>query len=173
MVYGLYGLSLTVFELFSWPQKRFRPPARLLDRRRRTKKEMGGIFRGASEQGSAKGSSGYPTSFPRPVDHTYWAYERRNPESNHTAPKNGKEAVPDEIPADALKVDANTSVEILYSLFMKIWEKNEVPAEWKKGYLIKLTKKEISVTQSVFKLQRNNTAVHPWYSFQQSSAEHA
>ena len=48
---------------------------------------MGGIFWGASEQTSAKGSSEHPTSLPRPADHLYCAYERRYPESNHTAQK--------------------------------------------------------------------------------------
>ena len=55
--------------------------------------------------------------------------------------KNGKVAGPDGIPAEALKADVNTSVEILYCLFEEIWEKEEIPAEWKKGYLIKIPKK--------------------------------
>ena len=54
--------------------------------------------------------------------------------------KNGKVAGPDGIPAEALKADVNTSVEMLYSLF-EIWEKEEIPAEWKEGYLIKIPKK--------------------------------
>ena len=29
-------------------------------------------------------------------------------------------------------MDINTSVEMLYPLFVKMWEKNEVPTEWKK-----------------------------------------
>ena len=55
--------------------------------------------------------------------------------------KNGKVAGPDGIPAEALKVDVNTSVEMLHSLFEEIWEKEEIPAEWKEGYLIKIPKK--------------------------------
>ena len=55
--------------------------------------------------------------------------------------KNGKVAGPDGIPAEALKADVNTSVEMLYSLFEEIWEKEEIPAEWKEGYLIKIPKK--------------------------------
>ena len=31
---------------------------------------------------------------------------------------------------------------MLYSLFSKIWEKKEVPAQWKEGIIIKLSKKE-------------------------------
>ncbi|KAL6459686.1 hypothetical protein MHYP_G00314450 [Metynnis hypsauchen] len=45
--------------------------------------------------------------------------------------KNGKSAGPDSIPAEALKADAMTSVELLYPLFCKIWEEEEVPSEWK------------------------------------------
>ena len=44
-------------------------------------------------------------------------------------------------PAEALKGDVTTSVEMLYSLFEEIWEKEEIPAEWKEGYLIKIPKK--------------------------------
>ena len=55
--------------------------------------------------------------------------------------KNGKVAGPDGIPAEALKADVNTSVEMLHSLFEEIWEKEEIPAEWKEGYLIKIPKK--------------------------------
>ena len=32
-------------------------------------------------------------------------------------------------------------MEMLYSLFEEIWEKEEIPAEWKEGYLIKIPKK--------------------------------
>ena len=73
--------------------------------------------------------------------------------------KNGKAAGPDDISAEALKVYIDTSVEMLCPLFVMIWEKNKVPTEWKKGYLIKLPKMR---SQSVFKLQGNSTAVHPW-----------
>ena len=55
--------------------------------------------------------------------------------------QNGKTAGPDGIPAEALKGDVTTSVEMLYSLFEEIWEKEEIPAEWKEGYLIKIPKK--------------------------------
>ena len=55
--------------------------------------------------------------------------------------KNDKAVGPDDIPAEALKADLKTTVEILYSLFENIWEKEEVPTNWKEGYLIKLPKK--------------------------------
>ena len=34
-----------------------------------------------------------------------------------------------------------TSVHMLHSLFSKIWEKEEIPAQWKEGLIIKLPKK--------------------------------
>ncbi|PFX14848.1 Transposon TX1 uncharacterized 149 kDa protein [Stylophora pistillata] len=55
--------------------------------------------------------------------------------------KNGKAAGPDGIPPEAIKIDLSTSTEMLYELFGNIWETNEVPDDWKEGYLIKLPKK--------------------------------
>ena len=55
--------------------------------------------------------------------------------------RNGKAAGPDGIPAEAMKSDIETTVKILHSLFSKIWEKEEVPAQWKEGLVIKLPKK--------------------------------
>ena len=55
--------------------------------------------------------------------------------------RSGKAAGPDEIPAEAIKADIETAVQTLYSLFSKIWEKEEVPAQWKEGIIIKLPKK--------------------------------
>ena len=54
--------------------------------------------------------------------------------------RSGKAAGPDEIPAEAIKADIETAVQMLYSLFSKIWEKEEVPAQWKEGIIIKLPK---------------------------------
>ena len=58
-----------------------------------------------------------------------------------TQMRSGKAAGPDDIPAEAIKADIETSVEMLYPLFEKIWEDEEVPADWKEGHLIKLPKK--------------------------------
>lgn len=54
--------------------------------------------------------------------------------------KNGKSTGADNIPAEALKADVETSAEMLYPLFQDIWEKENVPSEWKEGQLIKLPK---------------------------------
>ncbi|KAH3825197.1 hypothetical protein DPMN_127070 [Dreissena polymorpha] len=39
--------------------------------------------------------------------------------------------------------DVKTSVDLLHPLFSKIWEEEEIPTEWKEGYLIKLPKKGV------------------------------
>ena len=55
--------------------------------------------------------------------------------------KNGKAAGPDDIPAEAIKADPETATNMLHTLFTKIWEREEIPAEWKEGIIIKLPKK--------------------------------
>ena len=48
---------------------------------------------------------------------------------------------PDCIPCEALKAHFETTVDMLYPVFEKIWEVEEVPFDWKEGYLIKLPEK--------------------------------
>lgn len=55
--------------------------------------------------------------------------------------KNGKATGPDEITAEAIKANIETSVSILYKLIKKIWEEESFPEEWKPGILMRLTKK--------------------------------
>ena len=50
--------------------------------------------------------------------------------------KNGKATGADNIPAEALKADIDTTVEMLYPRFARIWEDEELPADWKEGHLI-------------------------------------
>ena len=52
-----------------------------------------------------------------------------------------KAAGPDHIPPDALKAGMETSVDILHTLFQKVWEEEKIPGEWKEAHLIKLPKK--------------------------------
>ncbi|VDP29241.1 unnamed protein product [Schistosoma curassoni] len=55
--------------------------------------------------------------------------------------KSGKAAVPDNIPAEALKADVAANARILHILFNKIWYEEQVQIDWKEGYLIKIPKK--------------------------------
>ena len=55
--------------------------------------------------------------------------------------KNGKATGPDNIPAEALKTDVDTTVRLLYPLFKRIWEEEQIPADWKEGLINKLPKK--------------------------------
>ena len=55
--------------------------------------------------------------------------------------KAGKAPGPDEIPAEAIKADMETSIEILYDLIGKICDTDEIPIGWKEGYLVKIPKK--------------------------------
>ena len=56
--------------------------------------------------------------------------------------ENGKAAGPDGIPAEAINADTETTTSMLHSLFSKIWEKEEVPVQWREGIVIKLPQKE-------------------------------
>ncbi|XP_073668649.1 uncharacterized protein [Paramisgurnus dabryanus] len=55
--------------------------------------------------------------------------------------KNGKAAGPDGIPPEALKADLSTTVNMLLPLLQKVWRVGRVPADWKKGHMVKLPKK--------------------------------
>ncbi|KAK4471060.1 hypothetical protein MN116_000571 [Schistosoma mekongi] len=55
--------------------------------------------------------------------------------------KSGKAAGPDNILAEALKSDIDLTAKIFHVLFKKIWEEEQVPADWKEGCLIKIPKK--------------------------------
>ncbi|GFR73328.1 hypothetical protein ElyMa_005727600 [Elysia marginata] len=57
--------------------------------------------------------------------------------------KSNKAAGPYLIPPEELKVDIPTTVDILYGIFVNIWEQEKVHvrSDWKEGHLIKLPKK--------------------------------
>ncbi|VDP58698.1 unnamed protein product [Schistosoma curassoni] len=55
--------------------------------------------------------------------------------------KSGKAAGLDNIPAEALKADVAATARILYILFNKIWNEEQVPKDWKEKLLIKIPKK--------------------------------
>ena len=55
--------------------------------------------------------------------------------------KNGKSPGPDNIPPEILKADAVTTADILIDLFQEAWETENIPKEWRKGYIVKVPKK--------------------------------
>lgn len=55
--------------------------------------------------------------------------------------KNRKAAGPDGIPPEALKADLSLTANMLLPLLQKSWKEGKVPADWKKGHLVKLPKK--------------------------------
>ena len=50
----------------------------------------------------------------------------------------------DKIPPEALTVDASTTADLLHPLFTKVWNNNKFPNDWKKGPLVKVSRKETS-----------------------------
>ena len=50
--------------------------------------------------------------------------------------KRGKASGPNEIPTEAYKADMETSTKMLHDIIGKIWDKEEIPTEWKEFYLV-------------------------------------
>ena len=55
--------------------------------------------------------------------------------------KNGKAPGPDGISVEILKGDINTSTQMLYEIYAKVWEEETIPEDWKEGHLVKIPKK--------------------------------
>ena len=55
--------------------------------------------------------------------------------------KSGKAAGPDNIPPEALKQAEEINTEVLHMLFKDIWEKEDIPNDWREGYIVKIPKK--------------------------------
>jgi hypothetical protein len=62
------------------------------------------------------------------------------------------------VPAELLKADTEQTVELLQRLFNMMWEKEEIPNEWKEGEIIKIPKKRCS--HQVRQLESNNITTH-------------
>ena len=54
---------------------------------------------------------------------------------------NGKAAGPDDIPPEAMKDAEEVNRGVLHTLFSDIWETEEIPSDWKEGYIVKIPKK--------------------------------
>ncbi|KAI0224962.1 hypothetical protein LSAT2_024073 [Lamellibrachia satsuma] len=55
--------------------------------------------------------------------------------------KLGKAPGIDNIPSDVLKADIGATTNVLYSVLNEIWDKEEIPTEWKTGMLVTIPKK--------------------------------
>ena len=55
--------------------------------------------------------------------------------------KLGKAPGIDNIPSDVLKADIVATTNVLYSMLNEIWDKEEIPTEWKTGMLVTIPKK--------------------------------
>ena len=55
--------------------------------------------------------------------------------------KNGKAPGPDGISVEIFKGDVNTSTQMLYEIYAKVWEEETIPEDWKEGHLVKIPKK--------------------------------
>ena len=53
----------------------------------------------------------------------------------------GKVAGPSNIPPEALREDPNISSDILYDLFGKVWNGEEMPRDWNESYIVTLQRK--------------------------------
>jgi len=59
---------------------------------------------------------------------------------NHPKQKSGKAAGPESIPPEALNSSIEESTNLPYILFEKIWQEEDVPRDWKEGYIVKIPK---------------------------------
>jgi hypothetical protein len=55
--------------------------------------------------------------------------------------KNGRAAGTDNIPNESYKANILTVIEVFHKIFKKIWEKEEIPRDWKEGIIVKVPKK--------------------------------
>ena len=52
-------------------------------------------------------------------------------------------------PTEAVKADYDILVNVLHELFRKIWNIEEIPEGWKRGYIIKFPRRDIKRLQEV------------------------
>ena len=54
--------------------------------------------------------------------------------------KSGKAEGPDSIPPEVLTTDPEATADTLISLLQEAWDREEIPEEWRMGYMVKLPK---------------------------------
>ena len=52
--------------------------------------------------------------------------------------KNGNASGLDGFSVEILRGDVNTSTEMLYEIYAKVWEEETIPEDWKEGHLVKI-----------------------------------
>ena len=77
--------------------------------------------------------------------------------------KNGKAPGSDGISAKILKGDVNTSTQMLYEIYAKVWDEQNMPEDWKEGHLIWSPRRETWQTVTT-------TGELPCYQFQEKSS---
>ncbi len=103
---------------------------------------MGGAFQAATQYTS---NSDINTHCTNPININCEPPTREEVRSATKSLKNGKSAGPDNIPAEALKADIETSTDIMTGLLRTIWEKRPLRQTRKKVTLLSCRRKEISV----------------------------
>ena len=58
--------------------------------------------------------------------------------------KTGKAPAVDCFTVELLKADITKTIDLLHDLFCEIWVSETVPADWRKGLIVKIAKKGIS-----------------------------
>jgi hypothetical protein len=58
-----------------------------------------------------------------------------------TSFKSRKAASPDNIPPELFKICPTTNAKLLHPLLKTCWDNEQIPEEWKDGFIIKLPKK--------------------------------
>ena len=92
------------------------------------------------EQTSPKPSTRSPTCRFSP-EHQHRTISRGEIGTALAQLKNAKAPGVDDIPPEALKEGGPCTVEALHSILNFVWEKEVIPDDWKRGLLVKLTKK--------------------------------
>ena len=75
------------------------------------------------------------------VEHQHRPISKGEIRSALTHLKNAKAPGVDNIPPEASKEGGPCTVEALHRILNFVWEKEEIPDDWKRGLLVKLTKK--------------------------------
>jgi len=82
-----------------------------------------------------------PRSADVPLNINTGPISRREIRTPLTQLKNAKAPWVDNIPPEALKKGGRCTVEALHTILNFVWDKEEIPEDWKRGFLIKLAKK--------------------------------